>query len=273
MSNETTDAATGWQPDVATSSDMAADFVPSQTETKQAAAAPIMIEEPATSAASETLPTESAVEAEAPAATPEPESVDDGQTVAEVSNEATQANAPPAESVAQEAPESPPEAELVSVAIEPSDATAATSVAEESQSAAVAEPDLVAELKARLAAEEERAASLAEANEVLRSQLGLASESLDQAKALFDQSCEGMRADVIALVDDLHDRVCEFQERAQAVQAVPAGDRVRVFLTRPAVVAGEVQELGHTLGFVTLADGVTLNYLVDAVRNGYAKGR
>jgi len=215
-----------------------------------------------------------------PIAESQPAAADLGQTVPIVSNGATQANESVVEPIAQVAPESPPAEEQVSVAIEPSDATAAASVAQDGQTAATpvtspqsAEPDPVSELTASLAAQEEKSELLAQANEVLRGQLGLAMESLDQSRAEFDQAKAGMRAEIIAMVDKLHDEICQFQQRAQAVEAVPAGDRVRVFLRQPAIVAGEAQELGTTLGFVILSPGVSLNFLVDAVRNGIAKGR
>ena len=136
-----------------------------------------------------------------------------------------------------------------------------------------AEPDPVADLKANLAAEQRWTARLREANDVLRSQLVLATQSLDQCRAEFDQVAAAVRGEVVQLADTLHEAVFQFQQKAEAAASPPRTDRVRVFLRKAAIVAGECREIGATLGHIALAPGVTLNFLVDAIRDGIAKGR
>lgn len=208
---------------------------------------------------------------------------DNGKNVPAEANEEAPVVDVVSKSTAQIAPEPPLDDVQDTKAVEPSVATPAASGADEGRLAedVVAgqvvsiqpEPDRFSALETDLAAEREKSAALTNANEVLRGQLGLSMESLDQSRAEFEQAESAMRAEITALVDSLHDKVRKFREQAQAVGAVPAGDRVRVFLRQPAVVAGEAKEIGTTLGFVNLSPGVSLNYLVDAVRNGIAKGR
>jgi hypothetical protein len=128
-------------------------------------------------------------------------------------------------------------------------------------------------VRVRLEAAVAENAKLQATVDCLRDQLGLTSEAFDQTRAEFEQAKDGLKADVIALVDDLADRIASFQEKASALQAIPAGDRVRVFLRQPMIVGGEPKEIGTTLGFITLSPGVTPNFLIDAVRNGFAKCR
>ena len=50
-----------------------------------------------------------------------------------------------------------------------------------------------------------------------------------------------------------------------------AGSRpVVIQLKRPTQVGADRCDVGHELAQITLADGCTLNYLVDAIRNGLA---
>jgi hypothetical protein len=134
-------------------------------------------------------------------------------------------------------------------------------------------PDPVAELTASLATERQRTAELIEARDVLQARLELATNAIDDQRRAFEDGRIGIRAEVLALVDRLNDQLCEFAQQAQAVGAVPVGERLRVFLRQPAIVAEAAREIGTTLAYVTLAEGVSLNFLVDAIRNGIAKGK
>ena len=58
---------------------------------------------------------------------------------------------------------------------------------------------------------------------------------------------------------------------AKAAKPVEGRDRLEIVLRRAVPVGGTPREPGYSLGFVQLEEGVTLNYLVDAVRNDLAR--
>jgi hypothetical protein len=268
MNDETTPAAAeGELPESATVADAATAAVPSPTE-------------PAAAAPDSPSPEPPAVNLEAPAPNPEPSTPDSGQSAPDVLNEADSATEKPSEPIAQDAQDSPIAAESVVDAVAPTDATAAASVAQDGQPAATVMPDPLEELTAALDAKDklaaslaEQAASLVEQNVLLQKNCDAAIEEIGRASVDYERRKMEMRTEIAALAEGLCERIRDYRQKALAVDPVASADRVRVVLRQPAMVAGTGREAGETLGVVTLAPGVTLNYLVDAVRNGVAKGR
>ncbi|REJ65835.1 MAG: hypothetical protein DWQ31_16615 [Planctomycetota bacterium] len=58
----------------------------------------------------------------------------------------------------------------------------------------------------------------------------------------------------------------ENQDKKEPAKKAPKLEKVSVILRKPAMIANEEQPAGTQLAEITLAPGVSLNYLVDAVR-------
>ena len=224
-----------------------------------------------------------------PAAQDGPSVATDAVAAPDAQDGPSEADAPaPAEAVAEVAP--PPAAVGVApepIAIEPP-AEVAEPVTDDAELPAPAEavaevappiaedapPPAAVELAPEPVAIDERVNALLQENETLRGQMTLTTSALDKLFLEHVRQVADLRSDIDELVGELGAEITRFQDRSSAVaRAAPAGEHVRVVLRRPAIVGGEMRAAGDAIGTVTLGPGISLNFLVDAVSNGLAKGR
>ena len=181
------------------------------------------------------------------------------EAVAAVKPETAEPKAPPApaeQPKAEQQPETPKTAEPVS---EPKAAEPA-----------IQEPAAATEERTII---EKVATAVAAAKADLSGQIAAALRTLDRSKAEFDEAKSKLRTEVDALGERITGAIGQLKEKDQSAETeidLVSGDWVQVVLRRPATLAGRQREAGHVIGSVSLAEGVTIDYLVDAVRSRIA---